>query len=74
MKLASSANATQHVAWANQLVANSTATNATSAAVYSHALTGYSVELDDDKVTQLLASPDVDWVEEDGIMHTMGTQ
>ncbi|KAG8885737.1 subtilisin-like serine protease [Tulasnella sp. 332] len=74
VKMAASANATDHVTWANQLVANSTATNATGVVAYSHALTGYSAELDDDKVAQLLASPDVEWVEEDGMMYTLGTQ
>ncbi|KAG9004497.1 subtilisin-like serine protease [Tulasnella sp. JGI-2019a] len=74
VKIASTTNATQHVAWAHQLVANSTATNATTANVFTEAFNGYSAELDDDKVAQILSSGQAEWVEEDAMLYTTGTQ
>jgi len=74
VRMTSSANRTEHMRWANELVANSTATNGTAAQFYNHTFVGYSAELDDDAVTQVLASSDVEWVEEDAIMRTTGVQ
>lgn len=71
----SSANRTAHVRWANELVKNSAVSNATSATPYPESLfNAYSAELDDDAVSQLQASVDVEWVEEDGVVHTQGIQ
>ncbi|KAG9003780.1 subtilisin-like serine protease [Tulasnella sp. JGI-2019a] len=74
VKLASTTNRTQHVSWAHQLVANSTATKATSANVFANAFHGYVAELDDDKVMEILTSGEAEWVEEDAILHTTAIQ
>lgn len=70
-----SVNCTQHLSWAKELVVKSKASNATSVRVYdANVFHGYSAELDEDAVNQLLASDDVDWVEEDGIMSIQSLQ
>lgn len=71
----SSANRTAHLEWADGLVQNSTVSKANSTTPYSKSFfNAYSAELDDDAVSQLVRSDDVEWVEEDGVVHTQKIQ
>jgi hypothetical protein len=69
VKINDTANREQHLAWATGLIRNSTVSNATDPIAFDASyFNAYAAELDDDAVAQVLASPAVDWVEEDGIM------
>jgi len=74
VKLNDAADRKKHMKWATGLVANSTATNSTTPTAFNATyFNGYAAELDDDAVSQLLASDAVDWVEEDGIMRAFAS-
>ena len=61
--------------WASALVNSSTVSTATTvSAFHPNFYNAYSAELDDNAVASLLASGDVEWVEEDAIVTTHGLQ
>lgn len=68
-------NRTAHLDWANSMVAQSNATDATGVQAFNQTVfDGYAAELDDHCVSMLLASEDVAWVEEDAVVRISGSQ
>lgn len=66
---------TAHLDWANSMVAESKASDATTVQTFNQTVfDGYAAELDDDCVSKLLASEDVAWVEEDAVVRVSGSQ
>ena len=64
-----------HIAWVNGLVKASPVSDATTVRAFDpDFFNGYSAQLDEAAVNELLASKDVEWVEEDAIMQIQSTQ
>ncbi|KAG8904443.1 subtilisin-like serine protease [Tulasnella sp. 403] len=72
--IASTANRTQHLAWATSLVQNCTNSTDSITAWNPSFMNAYAASLDDNALSKVLANKDVAWVEEDAIMHTRGDQ